>query len=59
MGVMQAVTTYVHHEQSVRGACRAERNARRTVTGGVDDLDRETTRMLEKVLDRRVPSPAA
>ncbi|MEW9532830.1 DUF932 domain-containing protein [Microbispora sp. NPDC049125] len=58
-GVMQAVNTYVHHEQTVRGACRAERNFLRTVTGGVDDLDRETIRVLEKVLDHPVLSRAA
>ncbi|TQS10508.1 DUF932 domain-containing protein [Microbispora hainanensis] len=58
-GVMQAVNTFVHHEQTVRGASRAERNALRTVTGGVDDLDRETSRMLEKVLHRPVLSSAA
>ncbi|GAA3120286.1 hypothetical protein GCM10010466_08980 [Planomonospora alba] len=58
-GVMQAVNTYTHHGQKVRGACRAERNLLRAVTGGFDDLDRETLRLLEQVLDRPVPVPAA
>lgn len=53
-GVLQAVNTHVHHGQAVRGACRAERNLLRAVTGGVDDLDRDTLRTLEKVLGRPV-----
>ncbi|OUC99784.1 DUF932 domain-containing protein [Streptosporangium minutum] len=54
-GVLQAVNTHTHHEQTVRGACRAERNLLRAVTGGgVDDLDRETLHTLEKVLGRPV-----
>ncbi|MFC4058930.1 hypothetical protein ACFOWE_11525 [Planomonospora corallina] len=56
---MQAVNTYTHHGQTVRGARRAERNLLRAVTGGFDDLDRETLRLLEQVLDRPVPVPAA
>lgn len=51
-GVVQAVNTYTHHEQAVRGADRAERNMLRAVTGGVDDLDRDTLRTLSAVLDR-------
>lgn len=53
-GVLQAVNTYVQHEQAVRGAGRVERNYLRAVTGGVDELDRETLQTLEKVLDRKV-----
>ncbi|MGP3916331.1 DUF932 domain-containing protein [Nonomuraea sp. 10N515B] len=53
-GVLQAVNTHVHHEQIVRGAGRVERNYLRAVTGGVDELDRETLQTLEKVLDRPV-----
>ena len=49
-GVMQAVNTYVHHEQTVRGAERAERNMLRAVTGGIDDLDRKTADILAGVL---------
>lgn len=35
-GVVQAVNTYVHHEQNVRGADRVERNMLKTVKGGAD-----------------------
>jgi phage/plasmid-like protein (TIGR03299 family) len=49
-GVLQAVNTYTHHEQTVRGAGRAERNMLRAVTGGVDELDRTTLATLERVL---------
>lgn len=49
-GVIQAVNTYVHHEQTVRGAARAERNMTRAVTGAVDQLDRDTLTALQVVL---------
>jgi phage/plasmid-like protein (TIGR03299 family) len=49
-GVVQAVNTYVHHEQTVRGAERAERNMLRAVDGGVDVLDRRTLGTLQRVL---------
>lgn len=49
-GVVQAVNTYVHHEQIVRGAGRAERNMTRAVSGGVDQLDRDTLTTLGAVL---------
>ncbi|MCF2531177.1 DUF932 domain-containing protein [Yinghuangia soli] len=49
-GVVQAVNTYVHHEQTVRGAERAERNMLRAVTGGVEELDLATLTTLDKVL---------
>jgi phage/plasmid-like protein (TIGR03299 family) len=58
-GVVQAVNTYTHHEQSVRGAVRAERNMHRMVTGGVDDLDLTTVQTLEKVLNRSILSKSA
>ncbi|MFE3452473.1 DUF932 domain-containing protein [Nonomuraea sp. NPDC059194] len=58
-GVLQAVNTYVQHEQIVRGAGRVERNYLRAVTGGVDQLDRETLQTLEKVIDRPVFARAA
>ncbi|MDF5758437.1 DUF932 domain-containing protein [Spongiactinospora sp. TRM90649] len=51
-GVVQAVNTFTHHEQTVRGAERAERNMLRAVTGGVEELDRTTLRTLSVVLDR-------
>lgn len=38
-GVVQAVNTYVHHEQTVRGMARAERNMLRAVDGGADTLE--------------------
>lgn len=49
-GVLQAVNTYEHHEGTVRGATRAERNTLRTVTGSFGDLDRFTWATLETVL---------
>ncbi|GAA3138930.1 DUF932 domain-containing protein [Nonomuraea roseoviolacea] len=53
-GVLQAVNTYVQHEQSVRGAGRVERNYLGAVTGGIDELDRETLQTLSEVLDSPV-----
>ena len=41
-GVIQAVNTYTHHEQTVRGADRPERNMLRAVEGGTDTLDTTT-----------------
>jgi hypothetical protein len=41
-GVIQAVNTYEHHEGTIRGAARPERNMLRTVTGDVGKLDRTT-----------------
>ncbi|MBP2708631.1 DUF932 domain-containing protein [Microbispora sp. RL4-1S] len=49
-GVVQAVNTFTHHEQNVRGAERAERNMLRAVTGGIDELDQGTLLTLSKVL---------
>jgi phage/plasmid-like protein (TIGR03299 family) len=49
-GVVQAVNTYVHHEQTVRGAERAERNMLRAVDGGVDQLDTTTLATVRRVL---------
>lgn len=53
-GVVQAVNTFTHHEQTVRGAVRAERNLLRAVTGGVDDLDLGTLHTLDAVLEGAV-----
>lgn len=49
-GVVQAVNTFTHHEQTVKGASRPERNMLRMVTGGVDALDANTLGTLRKVL---------
>ncbi len=49
-GVVQAVNTYEHHESTVRGATRPERNMLRTVTGEFGRLDRETVTILTTVL---------
>jgi phage/plasmid-like protein (TIGR03299 family) len=49
-GVLQAVNTYEHHEGTVRGASRAERNMLRAVTGEFGRLDRNTFDTLSKVL---------
>jgi phage/plasmid-like protein (TIGR03299 family) len=48
-GVIQAVNTYAHHEQTVRGAGRVERNMLRAVTGGVEELDYTTLQTLNTV----------
>ncbi|GAA3624651.1 hypothetical protein GCM10022419_132810 [Nonomuraea rosea] len=53
-GVLQAVNTFTHHDQTVRGAVRAERNMHRMVKGEIDDLDLSTIRTLETALDRRI-----
>jgi phage/plasmid-like protein (TIGR03299 family) len=49
-GVLQAVNTYAHHESTVRGMSRPERNMARAITGGVDELDRGTVATLTRVL---------
>jgi len=49
-GVLQAVNTYEHHENTVRGATRAERNMLRTVTGDFSSLDRATWTTLQLAL---------
>lgn len=49
-GVIQAVNTFEHHERTVRGAERAERNMLRTVTGDFGDVDRTSWRQLTTVL---------
>ena len=49
-GVLQAVNTYEHHEGTVRGGQRAERNMLRTVTGDFGKLDRTTLGTLNTVL---------
>lgn len=49
-GVVQAVNTWTHHEQTVRGAARTDRNMLRAVDGTTDTLDRATLTTLRKVL---------
>ena len=49
-GVIQAVNTYEHHEGTIRGATRAERNMIRTITGDFGRTDRAALMVLEKVL---------
>ncbi|GAA2357611.1 DUF932 domain-containing protein [Streptomyces violaceusniger] len=50
-GVVQAVNTYTHHEQTVRNAQRAERNMLRAITGGIHKVDHATLATLATVLD--------
>lgn len=50
-GVLAAVNTYQHHEITIRGAQRPERNMLRTVTGDFGKLDRATLSTLERVLN--------
>ena len=47
-GVVQAVNTYVHHLQTVRGETRSDRNAGRVIEGKVDELDRSTLQLLAR-----------
>lgn len=49
-GVIQAVNTYEHHESTVRGGTRADRNMLRTVTGEFGSIDRQVWADLSKVL---------
>ena len=49
-GVLQAVNTFEHHEGTVRGATRAERNMLRTINGDFGQLDRTTLATLDRVL---------
>ena len=50
-GVLQAVNTYEHHEGTVRGVPRPERNMLRTLSGDFSKLDRSSWQALESVLD--------
>jgi Domain of unknown function (DUF932) len=49
-GVVQAVNTWAHHEQTVRGSTRLERNMLRAVDGTTWTLDRTTLATLRPVL---------
>jgi hypothetical protein len=49
-GVLQAVNTFEHHEGTVRGASRADRNMLRAVTGDFGKVDRTTWASLKDVL---------
>jgi hypothetical protein len=44
------VNTWTHHEQTVRGSTRPERNMLRAVDGTADTLDRTTLATLRTVL---------
>ena len=50
LGVLQAVNTAEHHEWTVRGMSRAERNALRTVQGDFANVDRQAMDRLTAVL---------
>jgi phage/plasmid-like protein (TIGR03299 family) len=49
-GVIQAVNTYEHHDSSIRGVDRSERNMLRTVTGQYGQIDRSSWQTLSSVL---------
>jgi phage/plasmid-like protein (TIGR03299 family) len=49
-GVLQAVNTFEHHEGTVRGATRADRNMLRAITGDFGTLDRASWATLRAVL---------
>ncbi len=40
-GALQAVNTFTHHESTVRGMARSERNMLRAATGATDALDKQ------------------
>ena len=41
LGALQAVNTFTHHESTVRGMARSERNMLRAATGATDALDKK------------------
>jgi hypothetical protein len=47
---LQAVNTYEHHDSSIRGVDRAERNMLRSVTGQFGQIDRTSWQTLSSVL---------
>lgn len=49
-GVHQAVNTWAHHSQAVRGQSRADRNAALTIAGGFDKLAAEVDAALSLAL---------
>jgi phage/plasmid-like protein (TIGR03299 family) len=48
-GILQAVNTYEHHEGTVRGASRADRNMLRTVTEDLGKIDRAAWKELRRL----------
>lgn len=50
LGVVQAVNTYAHHKQAVRGSTRADRNMRGAITGAFAKLDTDIVSTLDCVL---------
>jgi phage/plasmid-like protein (TIGR03299 family) len=50
-GVVQAVNTFEHHEGSIKGGNRPERNLLLAAKGKWDDLDHDTLATLGKTLD--------
>ena len=49
-GVLQAVNTWGHHVQKVRGATRQERNDHNMVTGAQAKVDNEALSLLDRIL---------
>lgn len=49
-GVVQAVNTWAHHKQTVKGASRAERNAEGAINGRFAKLDADVRATLNSVL---------
>jgi phage/plasmid-like protein (TIGR03299 family) len=49
-GVLQAVSTFEHHEKTVRGLDRVSRNQLRTLQGDFGNVDANTLTVLNKVL---------
>ena len=50
-GVLQAVNTHEHHEGTIRGTTRPERNMLRTITGDFANVDRSTWTTLQLLLN--------
>lgn len=49
-GVVQAVNTWAHHKQPVKGAPRAERNQQAAISGRFEELDGHVLHALNRVL---------
>jgi phage/plasmid-like protein (TIGR03299 family) len=49
-GVAQAVNTWGHHEQTIRGATRPERNMLNAITGATARADQDALDLLDRVL---------
>jgi hypothetical protein len=49
-GILQAFNTHAHHMQTVRNVSRTDRQAIRTITGKVENEDRDVLAAIDRVL---------